>query len=151
MCKFYTFHLDFEENGPFLVCLDSRQTISSLPYLIFSLRVFLQEVFFFSRFITTRVWCCTKKISKLCHGFFFSFFFNNIDWFEINFLLALWLVCVFLLLFFLINFQCCYTFVIYCKTLVCLHVFDHFISHTNYIMFPLTSTEHPGGLFQSYY
>lgn len=40
--------------------------------------------------ITLQTWVCTKKISKLCHGFFF--FFNNIDWIEINFLLALWLV-----------------------------------------------------------
>lgn len=151
MCKFYTFHLDFEENGPFLACLDSRQTISSLPYLIFSLRVFLQEGFFFLVSLQHECDVVQRKFPSYAMAFFSSFFFNNIDWFEINFLLALWLVCVFLLLFFLINFQCCYTFVIYCKTLVCLHVFDHFISHTNYIMFPLTSTEHPGGLFQSYY
>lgn len=63
-----------------------------MNHLLFALPCFLsadvlQKGFFQRSFHYNNMWRCTKKISKLWHGFFFIF--NNIDRIEINFLLAL--------------------------------------------------------------
>lgn len=101
-CKFYTFHLDFEENGAISRLLGFSSLIN---HLLFALLGFpadvLQDFFFFffseKSLITTWVWCCTKKWSKLCHGFF-SFFIKQY-WLIWNKLLTGTLTCVFWLTF----------------------------------------------------